>query len=66
MRLKVKGRKGRQKRTWKKQVEEERVEVGMSREQAPCRLKWIVGDNLIATKMSLIQPPSRAGQSTGF
>ena len=32
-------KKGRQKRTWKKQVEEESVEVGLRREDAHCRSK---------------------------
>ena len=34
--------KGRLERTWKKQVEEESVKVGLSREDALCRTKWIV------------------------
>ena len=40
MRLKV---KGRLKRTWKKQLEEESVKVGLRREDALCRSKWSVG-----------------------
>ena len=36
--------KGRQNRTWKKQVKEESVKVGLSREDALCRSKWAVGD----------------------
>ena len=35
-------------RTWKKQVEEESVEIGLRREDALCRLKWSVGINQIA------------------
>ena len=41
-------KKHRLKRTWKKQVEEESVKVGLRREDALCRSKWIVGINLIA------------------
>ena len=53
--LKVKGRKGgqrkkgRPKKTWNKQVEEESVIAGLSREDALCLSKWVVGINLIAT-----------------
>ena len=35
-------RKGRPKRTWKKQFEEENVKIGMRREDAVCRSKWSV------------------------
>ena len=38
-------KKGRPKRTWKKQVEEESVKVGLRREDALCRSKWSVGVN---------------------
>ena len=40
----VEGRwkKSRPKRTWKKQVDEESVEVGLRREDALCRSKWSV------------------------
>ena len=50
--FKVEGqrKKWRTKRTWKKQVEEESVKVGLSREDAPCRSKWIIGVNLISTR----------------
>ena len=41
-------KKGRLKRTWKKQVEEESVKVGLRREDALCRSKWSVGVNQIA------------------
>ena len=37
------------KRTQKKQDEEERVKVALSREDL-CRSRWIVGINLIATR----------------
>ena len=38
-------------RTWKNQVEEESVKVGLRREDALCRSKWSVGVNQIAAKM---------------
>ena len=49
--LEVEGQrnKGWWKRTRKKQVDEENMKVGVSREDAPCRSKWSVGVNLIAT-----------------
>ena len=47
----VKGhmKKGRPRRTWKRQVEEESVKVGLRREDALCRSNWSVGINPIAT-----------------
>ena len=36
------GKKGRLKRTWKKQVDEESVKVGLSREDALCQSKLSV------------------------
>ena len=41
-------KKMRPNRTWKKQVEEESVKVGLRRKDARCRSKWIVRINLIA------------------
>ena len=41
-------KKGRPKMTWKKEVEEESVKVGLRREDALCRSKWSVGVNKIA------------------
>ena len=38
-------KKGRPKRMWEKQVEEESVKVGLRREDALCRSKWSVGVN---------------------
>ena len=32
--------KGRPRRTWKKQIDEESVKVGLKREDALCRSKW--------------------------
>ena len=40
-------KKVRPKRTWKMQVEEESVKVGLRREDALCRSKWSVGINPI-------------------
>ena len=42
------GKKGRPKRTWKKQVEEESMKVCLRREDALCLSKWSVGVNQIA------------------
>ena len=39
----------RLKRTWKMQVEEESVKVGLRRKDALCRSKWSVGVNKIAS-----------------
>ena len=41
-------KKGRLKRTWKKQVDDESVNVGLRTEDALCRSKWCVGLNQIA------------------
>ena len=41
-------KKGRPKRTWKKQAEEESVMVGLRREDVLCRSMWSVGINQIA------------------
>ena len=41
-------KKGRLKRTWKRQVEEESVKVSLRREDAHCRSKWSVGISQIA------------------
>ena len=42
-------KKGRPKRTWKRQVEEESMKVGLRRKDALCRSKLIVGVNKIAS-----------------
>ena len=44
-------KKGRPKRTWKKQVEEESVKVCLRWEDALCQSKWIVGVNQIAARL---------------
>ena len=36
-------KKGRPKRTWEKQVEEESMKVGLRRKDALCRIMWSVG-----------------------
>ena len=51
-------KKGRLKRTWKKQVEEESVKVGLLREDALCRSQWSVGVDLIGSSWRWIWPPS--------
>ena len=43
-----KRKKWRPKRTWKKQVEEKSVKVGLRREDALCLSKWSVGVKQIA------------------
>ena len=37
------------------------MKVGLKREDALCRSKWIVGVVLIATRLRLIWPPSLVG-----
>ena len=59
-------KKGRQKRPWKKQVEEESVKFGLRMEGALCRSKWRVGVNQIAAGLRLIWPPSLVGDTTIF
>ena len=41
-------KKGRPKRTWKKQVEDESMKIGLRREDTLCQSKWSVGVNQIA------------------
>ena len=41
-------KKGRPKRTWKKQVEEESVKIGLRREDGLYRSMWSVGVSQIA------------------
>ena len=47
-------KKGRPKRTWKEQVEEESVMVGLRRGDALCRSKWSIGVNQIAAGLRCI------------
>ena len=51
MRLMVEERNGGRKKTWKEQICEESVKVGLSRKYVLCRLKWIVGVNKIITRL---------------
>ena len=44
-------KKGRVKRTWKKQVEEESAKVGLRREDELCWSMWSVGVNNIAAAL---------------
>ena len=46
--VEVQRKKGRLKRTWKKQVEEESVKVALRRQDALCRSMWCVGVDQIA------------------
>ena len=54
-------KKGRSKRTWKRQVEKESVKVGVRREDALCLSRWSVGVNKIAAELRRIRPPSLVG-----
>ena len=57
-------KKGRLKRIWKRQVEDESVMVGFRREDALCRSEWSVGVNTIAAGLRSIWPPSHLGDTT--
>ena len=52
--------------TWKRQVEEESMKVGLRRKDALCRSKWNVGESQIAVGLRRIRPPSLFGDTTGF
>ena len=52
--------------TWKKQVEEESMKVGLRRKFALCRSKWSVGINKIAAGLQRIWPPSLIGDTNGL
>ena len=39
------------KKKWKKQVEEKRIKVGLSSQDAPCQSKWIARVSWIATRL---------------
>ena len=49
------------KRTWRKQIEEERLKVGLRRKDALCQSNWSVGDHQITAGLRLIWPPSLVG-----
>ena len=59
-------KKGRPKRMWKKQVEEESMKVGLRRKDALYRTKWSVVINKIAAGLRCIWPPSFVGDTTRF
>ena len=61
--FKVEGqrKKGRPKRTWKKQVDEESMKIGLRMQDALCRSKWSVGVNQIAIRLRWVWPPSLVG-----
>ena len=44
-------KKGRPKRKWKKQVEEESMKVSLRRKDAPCRSKWSTNVKKIAAEL---------------
>ena len=44
-------KKGRPKRTWQKQVEEESMKVGLRMEDALCRSKWSAGINQVDVRL---------------
>ena len=52
--------------TWKKQVDEESMMVGLRREDALCRSKWSVGVSKISAVLRRIWQPSLIGDTTGF
>ena len=52
--------------TWKKQIEEESMKVGLRRKDALCRSMWSVGVNLIAAGLRWIWPPLLVGDTTGY
>ena len=59
-------KKGRPKRTWKKQVEEESMKVDLRRIDALCHSECSVGINKIAAGLRSIWPPSLVGDITRF
>ena len=59
-------KKGRLKRTWKKQVEDKSVKVGLRREDTLCLLKWSAGKDQIAAVLRWIWPPSLVGDTAGL
>ena len=56
--IKGQKKKGRLKRTWKKQVEEESMNIRLSMKDAHCRSKWIISVNLITSRLRLIWSPT--------
>ena len=56
-------KRGRPMGTWKKQVEEESVNVGLRREDELFRSKWNFGINRIASGLRRIRSPSLDGDA---
>ena len=54
-------RRGRPRKTWKRQVEESIKNVGLKKEDALDRAKWKEGAKLIAPGVRCIRPPSLTG-----
>ena len=61
----VEGRRkrGRPKRTWRKQIEEERLKAGLNLRNAHSRTKW--KDRVRAISMRSVRPPPLNGDNTG-
>ena len=59
-------RKERPKGTWKKQVKEDSMKVGLNRGDALCWSKWIVGFNQIVSRLRCVRPPSVDGDTIRF
>ena len=55
--VKCQGKKGRLRRTWKMQVEEESMKVCLSNKSALCQTKWVVGVIQIAPRLRRIWHP---------
>ena len=53
------GKKGKLKMTWKKQVDEESMKVGLRRKDALCRSKWSDGVNKIVVALRFISKKIR-------
>ena len=66
--LKAEGqsKKWMSKRSCEKLIDRESMEVGLSRQDALCRSKWIVGVDLNATRLRIICPPSLDDNPSGF
>ena len=58
-------KKGRLKRSWRKQVEEEGI-GGLNREDVLCRSKWSVGFNQIARRFLVSLATILVGDTTGL
>ena len=56
-------KKGRPKRTWKKQVEEDSAKVGLRREDALCRSMWSASVYNIIAGLMRIWSPSLVGDT---